>query len=124
MTMKRWSRNAGEGRAGCIMWTLLLIFGGMVAFKVIPIKIATIELKDQMREAARLMPRGTERQYVDYIVKEAVARDLPVTKKDVKVKKTLQRVVMDVEFTMPVDLIITTYDWHIKLHVDRDIFLI
>lgn len=122
--MRGFKYQRGEGRAGCIFWTLVLAAGIFVAAKIIPVKIATAELKDKMEEAAQLMPRGREKEFVDFIVANAVERDLPVTRKDVKVKKSNQRVTMDVSFTVPIDLIVTTYDWDIDLHVDRDIFII
>ncbi|RMH17724.1 MAG: hypothetical protein D6696_14815 [Acidobacteria bacterium] len=122
-----WQRlrsQKGESRAGCILWSLALVIGIMVAVKVIPIKIATMELKDKMREAAQLMPRGTERDYVKYILDKAAERNLPVTRENVKVQKWPNRVVMDVEFTVVLDFFIMDYDWNVKIHVDRDIFLI
>lgn len=122
--MQRFDRQRGEGRAGCIFWTLVLVVGVMISSKVIPVKIATAELKDKMEEAAQLMPRGTQKDYIDFIVSSAVERDLPVTRKNVTIKKSANRVVMDVEFTVVLDFIITDYRWDISLHVDRDIFLI
>ncbi len=121
---RRLLSERGESKAGCLIWTVVLAAGILISVRVIPIKIATIELKDKMEDAAQLMPRGTVKQYQTFIVQRAQELNLPVTKKEVKVKKYPNRVVMDVSFTVPLDLIVTTYNWDISLHVDRDIFLI
>lgn len=114
----------GESRAGCLLWTLVLAAGILVSVRVVPVKIATIELQNKMEDAAQLMPRGTPRNFQDFIVQRAAELNLPITKKQVKVKKSTSRVVMDVSFTVPLDFIFTTYNWDISLHVDRDIFII
>ncbi len=125
MRMRKWlSSERGESRLGCVIWTIVLAAGILISVRVIPIKIATIELKDKMEDAAQLMPRGTVRQYQTFILQRAQELNLPVTKKEIKVKKYPNRVVMDVSFTVPLDLLITTYNWDISLHVDRDIFII
>lgn len=122
--MKVWKRQAGEGRAGCILWTLILIFGAIAAMRWVPVKIATVELKDKMEEAAQLMPRGTEKQYVDHILHHAEDLRLPVVRKDIKVKKAKERVQMEVKFVIPLDLFVYTHHWNVHIKVDRDIFLI
>jgi hypothetical protein len=116
----------GEGRIGCIFWSLLGLIFVLVAVKVVPIKIATLKLEDHMKELA-LSPRARvagkdffERE----IFNKAERLKLDIPRKQIRAKKYPERVVMDVEFTVPIDVLSFTYDWDIKIHVDRDVYWI
>lgn len=113
----------GEGRAGCVFWALLVVVAIFAGFKIVPVKIATAQLKDHMEELAQLSPRGTDRYFSSEIYTRARDLDLPVDKKRIKIDKRPNRVIMDVDITVPMDFIVTTYNWEIKIHVDRDLFL-
>lgn len=116
-------RQAGEGKLGFLFWMLVLGMLLLAGFRVIPVKIATAQLKDHMEELAQLSPRGDSRYFSREIYNRARELDLPVEKKNIKVDKRPNRVIMDVDMKVPVDLLVTTYDWQIKIHVDRDLFL-
>lgn len=115
----------GEGKAGCVIWTVLLIVVAMVSYKVIPAKIAAMQLEDYMEELA--MMQSTARKPSDFFVKEIMRRAdelrLPVKEKDIKVRKSPKRVVMDVTYTVVLDLVITEYPMTFDISVDRQIFL-
>lgn len=115
----------GEGKAGCIIWSFLLIAVAMVSYKVIPAKVASMQLEDYMEELA--MMQSTARKPNEFFVKEIKRRAdelrLPVKEKDISVKKSPQRVVMDVTYTVVLDLVVTEYPLTFDLHIDRQIFL-
>lgn len=113
----------GEGRFGCIMWTALLITVGFMAFKVIPIQVAKMQLADFMEEMALTEPRQKERVFERRILERADELDLPIEKRDITIRKTNKRIVMDVEFTVVLDLVFTEYPWNFSIHIDRDIFV-
>ena len=119
--MRRMAR--GEGKLGCILWGVLIVVVGFTAIKVVPIQFAKMKLEDRMREMALTQPRKSAQFFEKEIFNYAQELDLPVDKKKIKVRKTQKRVVMDVEFTVVLDLMITEYEWDMKIHVDRDIFL-
>jgi len=114
----------GEGRLGCIFWVLFLGIGIMIAVKMIPVKIAIAELEDHMEELAERHPRGNSQQFRTSIYKKAQELDLPVQQKEIEVQKSKQRAVMTVEFVKPIDFVVYTYQWKIRVHVDRDVYLI
>ncbi|NJL26380.1 MAG: hypothetical protein HC897_00195 [Thermoanaerobaculia bacterium] len=122
--MRRRNTQSGEGRLGCIFWIVMLVIGGMVASRVVPPKIATAELKDHMEDLAATRPRGTNEDFRNSIYKRAQELKLPVQQKEISVQKDTQRAVMDVEFTIPVDLFVYTWMWKVSLHVDRPIFIV
>ncbi|MDA8015897.1 MAG: hypothetical protein MPN21_00500 [Thermoanaerobaculia bacterium] len=119
------SMARGEGKAGCIVWLLIVAFVGLAAQRIVPAKVAAMQLEDYMEELA-MMP-ATARQKPDFFVKKIVGRAdelrLPVKKEDVTVKKTAKRVVMTVKYTLVVDLLVFEYPMNFDIHLDRQIFL-
>ncbi len=124
MRLRRIAR--GEGRIGCIFWSLMGILFALVCIKAVPVKIATLKLEDHMKELA--MSRRARTAGKDFFEREIFnkARELKldIPRKQIHAKKYPERVVMDVEFTVPLDLLLFTYDWTIEIHVDRDVFWI
>ena len=124
--MRQRGIEKGEGRVGCIFWTLMGLIFVLVAWKAVPVKIAAMKLEDHMTElamspAARTADRGFfERE----IYNKAKMLNLDIPRKQIRAKKYPERVVMDVEFTVPLDILSFTYNWNIKIHVDRDVFWI
>ncbi len=113
----------GESRVGCIVWTLLAIVFALVASKVVPVKMASMKLEDHMKELAMTQPRGTKEFFEREIFNRSRALDLDIPRKQIRVKKYPERVIMDVEFTAPIEVLSFNFDWDVKIHVDRDIFL-
>ena len=121
--MLRIGSQRGEGRAGCLFWVLLLLVGVMVGSKVIPIKIATMQLEDHMKDLARTAPRKPQRFFEKEIGNRARELDLQIPKDNIQVKKFENRVIMDVEFVVPLDFYVYEHQWNIKLYHDIDIFI-
>ena len=122
--MTRMKNEAGEGRAGCVFWILMAIVFGLIAKEVFPVKAAAIKLEDHMKDLAMTQPRKPKSFFEKAILKKAEFLDLNVSRKQIRVKKYPERVVMDVAFTTPVNVLGFTYNWNVKIHVDRDIFLL
>ena len=116
--------QAGEGRIGCIFWSLMGLIFLLVGWKVVPVKIATMKLQDHMVELAMSQRARTADNgfFEREIHKKAKALNLDIPRKQIRAKKYPERVVMDVEFTVPVDILSYTYNWNVELHVDRDVF--
>lgn len=113
----------GEGKVGCIFWGLLVAVVALLAIKIVPIQIAKMQLEDSMREMALSAPRKPGGWFEREIVARAKSLDIPVERKNVKVQKGSRRVVMDVEYTVILDLVVTEYPMKMKIHIDREIFL-
>lgn len=122
--MRRTRRERGEGRAGCLFWLLVMLAAVMVGAKVIPVKIATMQLKDYMEELAMTQSRQTGPFFVREISNKAKELDLEIPKKQIKVRKSAERIVIDVDFVVPLDFYFYQHDWQIHLHLDRDIYII
>jgi hypothetical protein len=115
----------GEGKAGCVIWAVLLLSAALVAYRYVPAKVSAMQLEDYMNELALM--QSTARKPADFFVKEILARAdemlLPLKEENVSVKKTGKRVVMDVKYTVVLDLLVTDYPLTFEIHIDRPIFL-
>ncbi len=120
----KFGSQQGEGKIGCLFWLLAALIFGMFCFKVVPIKMAVMQLEDYMLELAKTQPRKPQSFFEKAIIRKSEELRLDLTKKNVKVRKYKERVVMDVQFEVPVDLLFYTHIWNVKVHIDRDIFLL
>ena len=124
--MRQRGIERGESRIGCIFWSLAGLIFVLIAMKAVPVKIKAMKLENHMQElatspAARTADNGFfERE----IHNKAKSLDLDIPRKQIRAKKYPERVVMDVEFTVPIEILTFTSNWDIKIHLDRDIFWI
>ena len=116
-------RQAGDGKLGCVLWSLLLIAGVMVAWKAVPVKIATSELYDFMVEQAKWAGNTPSEVLQKRIVSKAAELDLPVDPKFVTAEKIGDKIRMGAAFTVPLEFPGYTYEWDFDLQVERPIFI-
>ncbi len=115
--------QAGDGKLGCVLWSLLLIAGVLVGWKAIPVKIATSELYDFMVEQAKWAGNTPSEILAKRIVSKANELDLPVDAKMVSAEKAGDRIRMRATFTVPLEFPGYTYEWPFDLQVERPIFV-
>ncbi len=121
--MRNARRQAGDGKLGCILWTAVLAVAVMVAWKAIPVKIASSELYDFMVEQAK-WAAGTNPELVQKrILAKAVELNLPVESKQVTAERIGDRIRMRARFTVPLEFPGYVYNWDFDLQVDRPIYI-
>ncbi len=105
-------RERGEGKLKAIIYTLILIAGVYVAFKLVPVYVAEYQLKDKMSEQARfaVVNRYTEEQIKDILYKTVQDLDIPAKRDDIKVTNTGHGLSISVVYTVPVDLMVYKTD--------------
>ena len=123
--MPRRRSERGEGNLGCILWLLALGLVTLIAWRAVPVKIQSSELYDYMDElgkfqAARTPPEDLKK----LIVLRARQLSIPLDKNDVRVERDGDRIFMEVDYTVPVDIIGFTYKWHFHQKLDRPIFIV
>lgn len=116
-------KQAGNGKLGCILWSLLALIVVWICWKAIPVKIATSELYDFMVEQAKWAVNNSEEDLRKGIFNEAKRLNLPVAYDKIKVAKVGGRVRMTADFMVPLDFGFYTYDWDFNFEVDRPIFI-
>jgi hypothetical protein len=104
----------GGGTIKAILWTAILIYGAFVAYKILPAYVAEYQLADKMQEQARYanVNRYTEDQVRDNIFKVVQDLDIPVKREEIKVVANQALVKIDMDYTVPVDLLV----YHLNLH--------
>lgn len=123
--MRRRTAERGEGNLGCILWVLVLGLVVMVAWKALPVKVASAELYDFMDEQAKFAGANTTSEEVKKrILQRAVELKLPLTKEQVTVERNGDRIRMVAEYTVPVELPGYTYNWTFRHELDRPIFIV
>lgn len=115
--------QAGDSKVGCILWSLLLVAGILVAWKAIPVKIATSELYDFMVEQAKWAGNTPSEVLQKRIFNKGHELGLPVDPRQVTVEKPGDRVRMRAAFVVPLEFPGYTYDWAFDLQVERPIFI-
>ena len=123
MRERRRIAGRGEGKLGCIIWLVVLLLAGLVAYEAIPVKLATTQLYDYMDDQARFGARTSANGLKARVLKRANDLELPVTKKDLTVTKAGGMIRMRCKFTVPVSVLGFTYNWKFDLKVDRQIFI-
>jgi len=122
--MPRRIAERGEGNLGCILWIVALGLAVLIAFKMVPVKIASSELydymdKDMATHAAEVPPDIIAKA----IVSKAKELELPLTKDDVHVERVGDNIRMRAVFTVPVEFPGYTYLWHFDHQVNRPIYI-
>lgn len=121
--MARIRRQSGEGKLGCIFWLLLLAAASLVAYKMIPVKVQSAQLHDFMVEQARFSYSRGAGQIKKAILQRARELDLPLTDKQLRVRKDRGHIRMEAQYTVPIEFPGYTYEWEFQHQVDRPIFV-
>lgn len=118
-----WGKQSGQGKIGCALWILAFIVAGMVAFKMIPVKVKTSELHTYMVDQAKWASHQTAENLEKSILGKARELGLPLDEKGVEVVKSRDRVRMEAVYTVPVEFPGYTYYWQFHDMVDRNIYI-
>jgi hypothetical protein len=116
-------RQSGQGKIGCALWVIGAVIAGMVAFKMIPVKVKSAELYDFMVDQAKWAGNQTNDALKKSIVNKAHELGLPLDDKGVQVEKDRDRVRMEAVYTVPVEFPGYTYYWEFHQLVDRNIYI-
>lgn len=105
----RWNQK-GEGRVGLMITLIIVAVAVFLGVKVIPVRIAAYEFRDVMREEARYgAVRNSDEVVAKRILQKAAELEIPLKKKNLKVKRTHSQMVISATYEQPIDLKVTTY---------------
>ncbi len=122
--MRTWRHQRGDVPIGCLVGGLVALIVILVAIKVAPIMIHVGELDKQIGVYA---DRANRREYNDRrieqgILAKAESLDLPVTKKDIDIKRTSNRIKITVVYDIAIEFPGYTYVWHKQHFHERPLF--
>ena len=111
-----WGRRAlrgsrhehGGGTIKAILWTVVLVYGAFVAYKIIPAYVAEYQLADKMAEQARfaVVNQYPEEQIRETVFKTMQELEIPAKREDIKIIANKSTVKISLEYTGPVDLLV------------------
>jgi hypothetical protein len=106
--------EGGEGKFKAILFLAVFVSLIFIGFKTIPAYVAEYQLADKMQEVARysVVNRQSEEQVRDSIFKVVQDLDIPATKEDIKVTSTNSLVTINVDYRVPVDLLVYSTEMH------------
>ena len=104
----------GAGTIKAILWTIVLIYGAFVAYKILPAYVAEYQLADKMQEQARfaVVNHFPEEQIRDSIFKVIKDLDIPVKREEIKITASQEVVRIACDYTVPVDLLVYQMNLH------------
>jgi len=122
--MRTWRYQRGDVPVGCLVGGVVAIIVVLVTIKVAPLMIHVGELD---KEIGVLADRANRREYHDKriqrsIISKAEQLDLPVTKKDIDIKRTSNRIKVTVRYTINIEFPGYTYVWDKEHFHDRPLF--
>lgn len=102
----------GEGRLKAIIYTVILVVGVFVAFRLVPLYVNEYQLQDKMNEQAKfaIVNRYSEDQVRDILFKVIQDLDIPATRDDIKLATTNHGITISVTYTVPVDFFVYKTD--------------
>ena len=111
---RRFRREHGGGTIKAILWTVILIYGAFVAYKIIPAYVAEYQLADKMAEQARfaVVNQYPEEQIRETLYKTMQELEIPARREDIKIVANKSMVKISLDYTVPVDLLV----YHLDLH--------
>ena len=118
------SRQAGQGKIGCIIWLLAALAVGAIIWNAVPVKIKTAEFDSYMVEQAKFAGRASPEKLRKRILDRAAEVDIPLDPKNLVVKKVGGRVRITCFYTIPVEFPLYTYNWKVEHNIDRPVFVI
>jgi hypothetical protein len=113
MTRSRRSQR-GAGRLKAIVFTVILILGIYMAFKIVPAYVSEYQLQDKMQEQARfgVVNRYSAEQIRDSIYKVVQDLDIPAKRDDIKVTTSQEVVRISLDYTVPINTIFYNTELH------------
>jgi len=114
--------DSGKSRTKTIFTTAVLVSMLFVLIKALPVYVHAYELQDHLRELVIQAMAGqhpSPDKLKENILAKAADLDLPVKAGDVKIEYSLGKVVIQLDYTVPVDLTVYTLNLHFTPSADN-----
>jgi hypothetical protein len=106
--------DSGQGSGKAFLALLIVVALGYLGIKTIPVYVNNYQLGDYIRDLAvrATVERPPAERLQGDVVAKAQSLDLPVTAGNVKVTVTNEKVIIRVDYTVPIDLKLYTLNLH------------
>ena len=113
----------GEGKIGCILWLTVFAVAALIAYKMIPVKIASSQFYDYMEDEAKFSAGNSPELLKKKIYEKARELDLPIKEEQITVEKAGDNIKMRAVYDVPVEFPGYTYVWHFDHQLNRPIYI-
>jgi len=120
--MLRNRRERGEGQFGCLVGLVIILIAGLIAYKMIPVKVKAADLRETIIGEARSAGQHNDGLIRKQILVKAQQIGLPVADKNVSVSRSAGNITVKVEYTVPVEFPGYVYQWHFVVDTTNPIF--
>jgi len=120
--MRRSRREAGEGQAGCLVGVIILLIAIFIAYKVVPVKVKSADLRQTVVDEAKSAGTHPDEVIRKQILARAQDDNLPVTEDNITIERTGNLIRVDVDYTVPIVFPGKTIQWHQHHHAENPIF--
>lgn len=117
--MRTLGSGRGDSKIGCLFWLLGLGLAAYVGYQVVPAQFDASELKKFMIGLAEHKAEEPIERLEAAILARVKDEGIPVDRKAVSVDRVGGRIIMSYRYSIPINLVVTTYDWQIEVKVDR-----
>jgi len=120
--MMRNRRELGEGKIGCLIGLIILLLAGMVAYKMIPVKVKAAEMRDAVSDEARSAAQHNDKWILNSLLTKAQSLGLPIGEKEIQIARTGGEIRIEVDYTVPVKFPGYVYQWHFHHKSENPLF--
>jgi hypothetical protein len=117
--MRRLASGRGDTKLGCLLWLVGLGMAAYIGFQAVPAQVNASELKKFMIGIAEHRAEEPIERIEAAVLARVEDLELPVDKKQVHAERVGGRIRISYRYTVPIDLVVTTYDWNIEVKIDR-----
>ena len=121
--MRAKSNQRGEGRTGMFVALVIVGIAAFLAFKFVPVKINAYEFRETLREEAKYA--SAHRNYteaLDRVLEKAESLGIPITAKQINIRKTKAEVTISAQYEQAIDLTVTTYTYKFNEEMSAPLF--
>jgi hypothetical protein len=102
----------GEGRIGLLVSLVVLAVGIFLGVKIIPVRINAYEFGDFIEQECRYAAvRNQDTEVAKRILQKAMELEIPLKKKNLKLERTANEMVITASYELPIDLKVTVYNY-------------
>lgn len=120
--MKRNRRERGEGQFGCLVGLVLLALAGLIAYRMIPVKVKSAEMRDHIVDESKSAGQHNDAQIRKSIMAKAEQLEIPMRDEDLKIDRRNEIMRIEATYTMPVQFPGYTYQWKFRHRTENPIF--
>ena len=110
-------RERGEGQFGCIVGLILLVIAGVIAYKIIPVKVKAADLRQEIQDDAKSAGMMNDERIRASIMAKARENNLPLSDDGLKITRGGNQITITIDYVVPVDF--PGYTYNMTFHEEK-----